>query len=193
MKHLQALVLAAGYSRRFPANKLLRPLPGQTCLLDISYQLASILTSQVLLVINPDEHIQAHCRAKQYRYQINSQAHTGMASSIVSGVQATAKADGWAIFLADMPCISPATLQLLAENWAAYEVTQPIYRHQPGHPVVFAKTWFTKLCALIGDQGARSLLQNHPAVHQLETDDAGVCFDIDTETDWTTYLHNLRM
>jgi len=192
MTPLQALVLAAGSSRRFPANKLLRALPDQSCLLDISYHLATILTPQVLLVINNDENMQAHCRTHHYPYLINSGADTGMASSIVTGVQATSEASGWAIFLADMPCIKPATLQLLAEHWPNHEVTQPTYQNQAGHPVIFAAGWCEKLCALTGDRGARGLLQDHLAVHQLETNDAGVCFDIDTEADWDTYLHKLH-
>jgi molybdenum cofactor cytidylyltransferase len=187
MKQLQALILAAGSSQRFPTNKLLRPVPGQTCLLDISYQQAAAMTPQVLLVINADDRMQAHCHEKQYNYLINTHAKTGMASSIVTGVTASADADGWVIFLADMPCITATTLQRLAEHWTAHEVTQPTYRHQPGHPVVFAKSWFDKLCGLTGDQGARGLLQDNPLVHHLETDDAGVCFDIDTEADWARY------
>ena len=188
MKQLQALILAAGSSRRFPSNKLLQPLPDETCLLDISYHLACSLTSQVLLVINADEQTQAHCRAQQYNYLINAQAESGMASSIVSGVMATADADGWAILLADMPCIKSSTLQLLAATWPAYEVTLPTYQHQRGHPVFFSQQWRSALCALNGDQGARSLLQDNPGVHQLEVDDPGVCFDIDSETDWCNYI-----
>lgn len=192
MKHLQALVLAAGGSRRFPSNKLLLPLPGDTCLLDHSYQLASILTPRVLLVINSDGHLQGHCRSKQYNYLINPQANTGMASSIVCGVKASADADGWAIFLADMPCITPTTLSLLANSWSAHEVTVPRYQRQHGHPVIFPHAWFNKLCTLTGDQGARSLIQDDTNVKYVETGDAGVCFDIDTGADWETYLRKLQ-
>lgn len=188
MKKLQALILAAGSSRRFPANKLLRPLPDQRCLLDISYHLASVLTPQVLLVINTDSQMRAHCESHHYPFLINPQADTGMASSIACAVAATAEADGWAIFLADMPCIQASTLTTLADNWSAHEVTVPTYQHRHGHPVIFSRAWLSALCALRGDQGARGLLQENPAVFHLETEDAGVCFDIDTEADWERYI-----
>jgi molybdenum cofactor cytidylyltransferase len=188
MKKLQALILAAGSSRRFPANKLLRPLPTQHCLLDISYQLASALTPQVLLVINSDSQMRAHCESHRYPFLINPQADTGMASSIACAVAATADADGWAIFLADMPCVQPSTLITLADNWSAHEVTVPTYRQRHGHPVIFSRNWFSALRALSGDQGARGLFQDNPAVFRLETDDAGVCFDIDTQADWERYI-----
>jgi len=188
MEPLQALILAAGNSRRFPANKLLRALPGQTCLLDISIRLAQALTPNVLLVINDDSHMQQHCRARHYRYVINSQAETGMASSIACDVTASADAAGWAIFLADMPCITSDTMQLLAQHWPGHEVTQPSCQQQPGHPVIFSHRWFEQLTKLSGDQGARDLLRDNPQVFRLETNDPGVCFDIDTEADWKRYL-----
>jgi molybdenum cofactor cytidylyltransferase len=190
MAQLQALILAAGSSRRFPANKLLRPLPDNRCLLDIAYQLASRLTPNILLVINSDEQMQQHCRAHRYNTLINSQADTGMASSIACAVAATPDADGWAIFLADMPCIKPSTLKLLAEGWRAHDVTVPDYQQLHGHPVIFSRNWFSALSTLSGDQGARGLLQDNPAVYHLQTNDAGVCVDIDTEADWTVYIKN---
>lgn len=119
---------------------------------------------------------------------INAAAHTGIASSIACGVNATMDADGWAIFLADMPAINPATLKLLAETWHAHTITLPRYQQQHGHPVIFSQDWAAQLCALQGDQGARHLLRDNPAVYHLDTDDAGVCFDIDTEADWNAYL-----
>lgn len=190
MSQLQALILAAGSSRRFPVNKLLRRLPDKRCLLDISYQLASALTPDCLLVINADARMREYCQSHHYNYLVNPQADTGMASSIACAVAATPAADGWAILLADMPCIKPATLKLLSDSWSAYEVTVPDYQHQHGHPVIFSHNWFSALCALKGDQGARGLWQDNPAVYHLPTDDAGVCFDIDTEEDWSRYLAN---
>lgn len=188
MPALHAVVLAAGNSRRFPSNKLLRPLPERRCLLDISYQLASALTSQVLLVINDDPQLQAHCRTQQYPFTVNAQAHTGMASSIGTAVTAIADAEACAIFLADMPRIQSTTLQSLSDIWPEHEITVPTYQQQTGHPVIFSHRWFDALCALHGDRGARALLRNNPAVHYVETADAGICFDIDTEADWQTYL-----
>lgn len=187
MKSLQAVVLAAGSSRRFPGNKLIQPLSAQRCLLDISYSIASLLTPEVLLVISDDAALLSHCHARHYPFIVNSQSHRGMASSIVAAVSATPAADGWAIFLADMPCIKPATLALLADTWSAHEITVPVWQQQSGHPVIFSRQWSDALLALQGDRGARSLLQNNPAVFRLETDDAGVCFDIDTEADWVSY------
>lgn len=188
MSELQAVILAAGSSRRFPVNKLLRPLSDQRCLLDIGYDLAGELTPQRLLVISPDEQLRQHCRSHGYNFLINSQAHTGMASSISAGVSATAQAGGWAIMLADMPCLRSETLKQLATNWSSHEITVPMYRQQNGHPVIFSHFYFKALCALQGDQGARGLLRNNAAVFEMDCDDPGITFDIDTQAQWECYL-----
>jgi len=189
-KHLQVVILAAGYSRRFPANKLLQPLPDHGCLLDRAVQLGINLSPRVLLVINKDEAMRAHCEHKGYSYVVNDQADTGMASSIGCGVSASADADGWAILLADMPCIRSATLATLARQWPQHEITVPAYRGRNGHPVIFSRSCASALVALRGDRGARALLEQNPAVYTLDTDDAGICRDIDCEQDWQAYLQS---
>lgn len=192
MPVLQNVVLAAGSSRRFASNKLLKPLPDQRCLLDISQQLATILSPRVLLVINNDPQLQAHCRSHHYAYTVNHQAHTGMASSITTAISATPDADAWAIFLADMPCINSATLRLLADIWQQHEISVPTWQRQRGHPVIFSRKYRDALSSLQGDSGARVLLRDNPDVYHIETGDAGVCFDIDTKTDWQAYLEQYR-
>lgn len=190
MTQLQALVLAAGSSRRFPANKLLRPLPDGRCLLDLAVAQARQLTPEVLLIINNDVQLRQHCESQHYPCLINPDAASGMASSIACGVAHTARAKHWAILLADMPGIKPTTLQQLASVYAQHTITVPTYQGQHGHPVIFAAACFAQLRALSGDQGARSLLQNNPGVYFLETQDAGVDFDIDTEQDWAQFLQH---
>lgn len=185
---LQAILLAAGNSRRFTGNKLLRPLPSGHCLLDIGFCLADLLTSQVLVVINDDPAMAQHCLQHNYPYLVNAQSNKGMASSIAAGVTNTAGSAGWAIFLADMPGILPVTLQQLAETWMAHEITVPTWQTQTGHPVIFSCKYREALCSLRGDRGARELLSNNPEVYHLQTDDPGVCFDIDTDTDLESWL-----
>jgi len=185
---LHAIILAAGQSRRFPANKLLRTLPSGECLLDRAVHNARRLSPQLLLVTNDDPDILSHCRDSAYDYVINPNATSGMASSIACGLRARADAGAWALFLADMPCIRASTLQALADSWPAHDVTLPTYHGQHGHPVIFKHNWFDALCSLQGDHGARDLLQGNPGVYRHETGDPGVCFDIDSEVDWQAYL-----
>ena len=184
---LQAILLAAGSSQRFTGNKLLRPLASSYCLLDICYRLATQLTDQVVVVIRDDTRLQKHCQQHQFPYLVNSQSLTGMASSIVTGVSATADADGWAICLADMPCIRPETMQRLASTWVTHGITVPVCNAKTGHPVIFSGKYRDALTSLRGDRGARELFRNSPDVYRMQTDDAGVCVDIDTDEDWENW------
>lgn len=151
-------------------------------------QLAQTLTPNVSVVIRPQHQVQQHCQTQDYHFITNTEAETGIASSIACGVNASSDAAGWAIFLADMPCISSDTLQMLAQLWPQHEVVQPTYQNRPGHPVIFSHSWFQQLTNLSGNTGARDLLRDNPTVFRLETNDPGVCFDIDTEADWEMYL-----
>ena len=142
---LQVLLLAAGHSRRFGSNKLLQHIEAGVSVLDRSYHAASALHASPLLVISDDPALRAHCEERNYPYLINAQAEQGMASSIVCGVNATAGADGWAICLADMPCIRHRTMQQLREAWRGEQIIVPRYQQQGGHPVIFPRRYFAQL------------------------------------------------
>ena len=183
MHMLQVLLLAAGASRRFGSNKLLQHIEDGVSVLDRSYHAARALHGAPLLVISDDPALRAHCEERGYRYLINAQAEQGMAGSIVCGVRATAGAGGWAICLADMPCIRQQTMVQLRETWDGERILLPRYREQAGHPVIFPRAYFAQLTALKGDQGARRIVQDSSDVVYLDVDDPGVLLDIDTPQD----------
>lgn len=189
MHILQVLLLAAGASRRFGSNKLLHNIEAGVNVLDRSYHAARALHAAPLLVISDDPALRAHCEERGYRYLINAQATHGMAGSIVCGVRATAGAGGWAICLADMPCIRQQTMVQLRETWDGERVLLPRYREQAGHPVIFPRAYFAQLTALGGDLGARRIVQDSSYVVYLDVDDPGVLLDIDTPADLQQAVH----
>ena len=110
---------------------------------------------------------------------------TSVPRSLCCGVQATADADAWLIALADMPWIRPSTIGMLGSALAAgADIVAPSYNGERGHPVGFARRHYVALAALTGDEGARAVLRaNHPTLHLVATDDAGVVRDVDTRGD----------
>lgn len=191
MQSLQVILLAAGASRRFGSNKLLQPIDADVCVLDRSYRAASAMHANPLLVINDDPVVLAHCEANHYSYLINAQAEQGMASSIVCGMRASDDAQGWAICLADMPCIRQQTMLQLRSAWDGERILLPRYRQQAGHPVIFPRKYFAQLTGLLGDQGARRIVQDSDEVVYLDIDDPGVLLDIDTPADMRQAIHLL--
>jgi molybdenum cofactor cytidylyltransferase len=90
------------------------------------------------------------------------------------------------VALGDMPCIQPATYQILADgvsrNPAA--IARPTFAGAAGHPVAFSSRWFAQLAECRGDRGARSLIAAHPdQVLMIPVDDPGIRVDVDLPQD----------
>jgi molybdenum cofactor cytidylyltransferase len=66
------------------------------------------------------------------------------------------------------------------DNEAEKLILQPTCAGVPGHPVGFSASFIEELGLLRGDEGARRVLQAHPAsVRRLEVADPGVLRDLD--------------
>jgi molybdenum cofactor cytidylyltransferase len=107
----------------------------------------------------------------------------GMGDSIAAGVAARADAPGWLLLPADMPRVTPGTLQAVAQALAAgHPVAFAQHRGRRGHPVAFGAELYSELTALTGDEGARRLVARYPSF-AVEVEDPGVLIDIDTRED----------
>jgi molybdenum cofactor cytidylyltransferase len=180
------LIAAAGRSERFiraggQGNKLnakfadaagrQRPLFEHT----LRQALASSLPVHV--VTRPDNlQVQKICAANQT--PVTLLASAGLGDSIAAGVAATPQWQGWLIHLADMPFVTPDVFLQVAEALKNHPIVRPGFDQQPGHPVGFSALLRNELCRLLGDNGARELLQRG-AVHLLPLDRATVVQDID--------------
>ena len=106
----------------------------------------------------------------------------GMGYSISAGVAQRADAGGWLVLPADMPLVSPATLQAVAQALVHHPVAYAQHKGRRGHPVGFSAELYSELIALSGDEGARRLIARYPAIG-LELGDPGVLIDVDTRAD----------
>ncbi|YCI27682.1 nucleotidyltransferase family protein [Erwinia sp. PK3-005] len=172
------LLLAAGESTRYRAacgrHKLLEPIAGEP-MLARSYRIARESDLPVAVVLRPEPLALRDCINGARQILLPS---AGIASSIAAGVQATADWQGWLIMLADMPWLSPTTLQQTACALEAHPLVRACWRDRPGHPVGFSRGYYTQLAALSGETAARALLAQRE-VYLLATQDAGVVRDVD--------------
>ncbi|WP_426399193.1 nucleotidyltransferase family protein [Ralstonia sp. R-29] len=109
-------------------------------------------------------------------------AARGMGASLAAGVAARPDAGGWIIALADMPWITPQTIEQVAQAMDADHCVAPFHAGQRGHPIGFGADYFAGLTALDGDEGARRLI-DPAALVRINVDDAGVLRDVDTPAD----------
>ncbi len=183
---LVGILLAAGASTRFRADKLLHPLPAGLPIAVASLRNLRAALPRVIAVVRPGTaRLEQLLRADGAEIAVCERAADGMGASLGQGIRAAPDADAWIIALADMPFIRPQTIRLVAERLAAgAALAAPRWRGERGHPVGFAARFRGELAALEGDEGARALLRAHGAALELiDCDDPGVVRDVDTLAD----------
>lgn len=180
------ILLAAGASTRFKANKLLYPLPDGTPIAVVAAQNLRAALDRVVAVVRPDvpELAQALAGAG-VEVTICPDAAAGMGHSLAHAIALTPNAGGWVVALADMPFVAPETIRRVAAALQdGADLAAPAYRGSRGHPVGFAASYREDLAALTGDAGARDVLERDRArMRAIEVDDPGVLRDIDTPDD----------
>lgn len=183
MNTIAGLVLAAGLSRRFGADKRCARLPDGQTLLDASLAIPLAHLSEVWVVLRPTDQISDLGLSGRVKAVRGEFAELGMGHSLASGAREIAqhsKADAMAIFLGDMPWIRGETLTRLLDEAGQERIVVPVHQGQPGHPVIFGRRFWPELQQLTGDTGARALIVAHPsAVLRVEVGDVGVVRDVD--------------
>lgn len=121
----------------------------------------------VLVVLGADrERYRPLLRGSQARVVVNADHPEGMSSSIRAGILALPpSAQAAVIMLADQPRIDAAVVRRLIGTYEASGKRIVASRYGPvlGAPVLFDRTFFLELLLLEGDQGARQVMETHPA------------------------------
>jgi molybdenum cofactor cytidylyltransferase len=157
---IAGLLLAAGRSTRFGADKLCAKLDGKAV---IRWSVASLASLDVVYVVIPpgaDAVTQALSRL-DVRFVVNLGRDEGMASSIRAGVAALPdEVQAVVIALADQPRAAESVTRALCERWRAGDTAAvaPLYSDGRGNPVLFGRECFAALLSLRGDIGARAVL-----------------------------------
>jgi molybdenum cofactor cytidylyltransferase len=195
------ILLAAGRGVRFGGDKLLAKLPATSRVQGsargefadervgpLACRHLLVALPRVVAVVRPDDAALAAALGAAGASVVRcASAADGMGASLACGVAATKNAAGWIVALADMPWILPDTIARVASAIAdGAPVAAPYYRGQRGHPVGFSSASFAMLAALIGDEGAKSVVDRHrDSLARIDVDDAGTLRDVDLPADLT--------
>lgn len=186
MSSIVGILLAAGASRRFGANKLIQTLPDGDLVASRACRNLLAGTDKVVAVVRPDcEALASHLRHEGAQVRIHEDAEQGMGTSLAFGVRACPDATGWLVALADMPWIEPVTIRLVANALRLGDIiAAPCWQGRRGHPVGFARVLAEELTVLIGDDGAKAVIQAHlDQLRLIDCNDAGILCDIDQPED----------
>ena len=181
------ILLAAGRGRRFDPsgahNKLLVRLGDDAVVAASARALLSTLCHVVAVVPPDDGGVGDVLRTLGCDVTICAARDSGMAASLVQGLQHTAQAEGWIVALGDMPHVLPSTVAALARALEqGADIAVPVHAGRRGNPVAFSRLHLPQLLALEGDQGARAIVRANP-VQEVAVDDPGIHLDIDTLSD----------
>jgi len=184
---IAGILLAAGKSRRFGANKLTQVLPatGVTMIEQSARKLLRALPHSVAVIPANAEAIKQLLDAIAMPWIENRHAEDGISSSIHCGMAFHAASDfqpkAWVVALADMPYLSVSSIEgVVAALRQGSRIVAPFYQQQRGHPVGFSSAMETNLHQLRGDSGARNILIRHVAeITQIPVDDQYVLYDVD--------------
>lgn len=188
---LVGILLAAGYSRRFGADKLLALLPDGT---PVALASARALRDGLKIALGENTQIFAVMRPEQMELAkllshnditvlTSAAAERGMGASLSAAVTATPDAQGWIVALADMPFLKPDTVATVARALVdGATVAAPLVNGQRGHPVGFTQTFGPALRGLDGDEGARQVIAG-TSITLLPCEDTGALRDVDLPAD----------
>ncbi len=194
MKGLSVVILAAGSASRINQAKMLLPFEKTTILQSIIEQAKEVDPDTICLVTGKyHSEIESIIQDEQIQIVFNERWKEGMSGSIKKGLdfllQKQPEMKALLILVADQPFITGTLLRKMIEIQIQTKkgIIAAYYAGISGTPVLFTSNHFSNLEKLMGDKGARSILQQYP--EDLMTVDFPLGeIDIDTEDDYKKWL-----
>ena len=183
-----AIVLAAGLSRRMGRPKLLLPLDGRPVIRHTVERILGAGMDEVIVVVGPQhEAIRQALDGLQVRLVVNPTPEAGQATSVRAGIAALSpRTTAALIALGDQPHVPVDVIARLRLALAppGKRIAAPRYADGLGNPVLFAADVFPELLTLVGDRGARAVVEKDPARLAVVDVAAPMPRDLDTPEDY---------
>lgn len=187
-----ALLLAAGFSKRFGGSKLIAELDNTNTVVFQTYQRLHAAVPEVVVISRPElaEAISEHA----IKPQIFEGADRGMGATLAFGMNHISNLNWNAcmICLADMPFIRESTYRELAEAAAPDRIVVPSFEGKLGNPVIFGRDYFPELLNVSGDAGGKPVIKRHQSsVLELALSDPAILADVDTPEELQSYQQTM--
>lgn len=188
MSGVSAILLAAGAGSRFGGDKLLAEFEGRSLIEHALSMLSDAPVDETVVVVGGDAgRLREVCEPYEVRIVENPDWVEGQSTSVRAGLRAMNPVTRAAVVsLADQPLVGTGAVERLVEAFeGGAKVAVAAYGGHRRNPVLFAReVWPLLLEELSGDEGARTVLRDHPElVTEVACDGVGDPVDVDTRED----------
>lgn len=190
-KHIGAVILAGGMSKRMGQPKVLLPWGGQRTIIEhIIEQLSLARVPQITVVTG---HRAGEVRQVVARAGVdvahNDRYTTGeMLSSLKAGLRAMPAHVGAALMvLGDQPRIQPKVVVqvMMAYAEGKGDIVAPSYQMRRGHPILIDRRYWSEILDLPDDGSPRDVIDRHKdRIAYVNVDTDSVLRDVDTPEDY---------
>ena len=180
------LLLAAGGARRFGSQKLVTPIRGKP-LVRHAAELLERTTDSVIAVIGSDTPmVRAALEGTRAEIVENPEWRDGLSSSLRRGVVSVSpNTEAVVVALGDQPDIPSDIIRKLVDVWreGGQLIVTARYRGVRAPPVLLSRAVFDDVAKLVGDVGAKAIMDGRPESVGYVDVDADVPPDIDSPGD----------
>ena len=188
-----ALVLAAGFSRRFGRDKRIESFSGNEPMLLHTIENLVLHFEEIIVVLRGNDQIIADLVLNRFQTSRIIMHHAknsieGIGTSLASSIEIVSKRkwDSVFVFLGDMPYVKQETISELktVASTNPFDIIVPKFGTETGHPVCFPIHFYNEIGSLSGDVGAKKIIHsNLECVTFVKTFDRGVTLDVDKPID----------
>lgn len=191
MDKIDAIIMAAGYSRRFgEQNKLLANINGTPLAAHVLATVCSVVSIQTVWFVCADKQVAALAAGTRAKVVMNNNPQRGQCESVRLGVLHS-KADYYLFCPADQPALDTATVQAVLQARKPGHIMVPAYGGKQGSPALFSAEFRQALLGLPNHVNARSIKQSNPQkIIAVPVSTEGFLKDIDTMPQLESFMAN---
>lgn len=193
MKEIAIILLAAGSSSRMGQSKQKLLIEGKPLLAHAVEIALKSNTGKVIVVLGSEEETHRELlKSLQVNMITNPRWQTGMGSSIKAGLNhvlsSNPKTEAVIIAVCDQPLLQPHHFKMLIakQQQTKAPIVASAYSNTKGVPALFKREIFGEILELNDPEGAKKVIQQHPA-EVIDFSDGAI--DLDTPEDYKNFLH----
>lgn len=189
---MNAILLAAGLSKRMGVQKLLLPFGESSVIETVIKNMHEAGFSPIIAVFSDEVNEALSDRPAWLSIGINKNPERGQSSSLAIGLEMLPEDEDFCIMLGDLPFAGQEEMKKLQEGFSAIPDDKTVFTPCRdgifGHPMFYRAIWKERFRIAQGDAGGRNILLDYK--DEIVIAEAPDCHfrDIDTPDDYKSFV-----